>query len=80
MNNISERVSTSYDIVGHPQQASKPVEEGRHYKVLAYTDWADSLIPTVIKWNHGEVDNFTNPEKSRQNQAKAKEHEETETE
>lgn len=68
---ISERVSTSYDILGHPQQASKPVEEGRHYKVLAYTDWADSFIPTVIEWNHGEVDSFTDPEKSRQNQAKA---------
>lgn len=68
---ISERVSTSYDILGHPQQVSKPVEEGRHYKVLAYTDWADSFIPTVIEWNHGEVDDFTDPEKSRQNQAKA---------
>ena len=71
MSDISERVSTSYDIVGHPQQASKPVEEGKHYTVLAYTDWADSLIPTVIRWNHGEVDSFEDPEKSRRNQAKA---------
>ena len=71
MSEISKRVSTSYDIVGHPQQALKPVEEGRHYTVLAYTDWADSFIPTVIKWNHGEVDSFTDREKSRQSQQKA---------
>lgn len=68
---ITERVSTSYDIIGHPQQASKPVEEGRHYEVLAYTDWADSMIPTVVKWRHGEIDDFTSPEKSRQNRATA---------
>ena len=71
MSEISESVSTSYDIVGHPQQASKPVEEGKHYTVLAYTNWADSFIPTVIKWNHGEVDSFTDPEKSRQSQRRA---------
>ena len=71
MSDISERVSTSQDIVGHPQQAYRPVEEGKHYTVLAYTDWADSMIPTVIKWNHGETDDFTDHEKSLRNKAKA---------
>lgn len=71
METLNERVKTSYEIIGHPQQRPRPVEEGTHYEVLAYTDWADSLIPTVIEWCNGEVDDFTDPEKSRQNQAKA---------
>lgn len=49
----------------------RPVEEGKHYKVLAYTDWADQFIPTVIKWSHGEIDDFTDPQKSRENLDKA---------
>jgi len=75
VSDINERVSTSYDVLGHPQQTSKPVEEGKHYTVLAYTDWADSFIPTVVKWSHGEVDSFTDPAKSRENRNRALENE-----
>jgi len=71
METLNERVKTSYEVIGHPQQRTRPVEEGKHYTVLAYTDWADSFIPTMIRWNHGELDDFTDLEKSRQNQAKA---------
>jgi len=64
---VGKRVDVSYDVLGHPQQVSKPAEEGKHYTVLAYTDWADQFIPTVIKWNHGEVDDLTNLAKSQEN-------------
>jgi len=71
---IGDRIDVSYDVLGHPQQREKPVEEGNHYTVLAYTDWADQFIPTVIKWNHGEIDNFTDRRLSVENRLKAIHH------
>ena len=71
---MGERINVSYDVLGHPQQASRPVEESKHYTVLAYTDWADTMVPTVVKWNHGEVDDLTNPGKSLLNQSRAIQH------
>ncbi|MFH2111684.1 MAG: hypothetical protein ABIJ47_10555 [Candidatus Bathyarchaeota archaeon] len=71
---VGKRIDVSYDVIGHPQQRDKPVEEGKHYKTLAYTDWADTFVPTVIQWNHGAVDSFTDPAKSRENQRKALQH------
>jgi len=68
---VTNRVDTSYKVLGHPYQTTKPVNEGKHYTVLAYTDWADTFVPTLIKWNHGEIDNLTNLNKSRINQQKA---------
>lgn len=68
---VGKRIDVSYDVLGHPQQAKKPVEEGEHYEVLAYTDWGDALVPTVVKWSHGAVDSFTDPAKSREYQRKA---------
>jgi DNA-directed RNA polymerase subunit RPC12/RpoP len=67
-------------VLGHPQQVSRPAEEGKHYTVLAYTDWADQFIPTVIQWNHGEVDDLSDMAKSKKNLEKsylhlAKQHE-----
>ncbi|QCC48113.1 hypothetical protein [Halobellus limi] len=37
------------------------IEEGVHYDVLAYTDWADLFIPTVVRWVNGETDMFKDP-------------------
>ena len=71
---MGKRIDISYDVLGHPQQASRPVEEGKHYTVLAYTDWADTLVPTVVKWSHGEVDSFTDPQKSLLNRSRAIQH------
>lgn len=71
---VGKRVNVSYDVLGHPYHRTKPVEEGKHYTVLAYTDWADTFVPTVIQWNHGEVDSFTNPGKSLLNQSRAIQH------
>jgi DNA-directed RNA polymerase subunit RPC12/RpoP len=68
---VSKRVDVSYEVLGHPQSASKGAEEGKHYTVLAYTDWADQFIPTIIQWNHGEVDDLTDLAKSRMNHEKA---------
>jgi len=69
---VSDRVDVSYDVLGHPQAARRPLaREGTHYEVLAYTDWADRFIPTVIKWNHGAVDYLTNKNVSRQHRDKA---------
>ena len=61
-------------MLGHPYHSTKPVEEGKHYTVLAYTDWADTFVPTVVKWNHGEVDDLTSPEKSLLNRSRAIRH------
>ena len=68
---VGKRVDTSYKVLGHPQQVTRPAMEGKHYTVLAYTDWADQFIPTVIKWNHGAIDNLTNLSKSRKNLEKS---------
>ncbi|MFH2109894.1 MAG: hypothetical protein ABIJ47_01395 [Candidatus Bathyarchaeota archaeon] len=71
---VGERINVSYDVLGHPYHRTKPVEEDKHYTVLAYTDWADTFVPTVIKWSHGEVDDFTNPGKSLLNRSRAIQH------
>ena len=71
---VGNRVRTSYEVLGHPQSTIKPAREGVHYKVLAYTDWGDQFIPTVIQWNHGEVDDLTDLGKSRKNLEKARKH------
>ena len=71
---VGKRIDVSYDVLGHPYHRVKPVEEAKHYETLAYTDWGDTFVPTVIKWNHGEVDSFTDLRKSRENQAKALQH------
>ena len=68
---VGKRIDVAYDAIGHPQQLRRPVEEGRHYTTLAYTDWADSFVPTVVKWNHGAVDDFSDRARSMENQAKA---------
>jgi len=68
---VGKRVDVSYEVLGHPQQVSRPAEEGKHYTVLAYTDWADQFIPTVIQWNHGEVDDLSDMAKSRKNLEKS---------
>lgn len=79
------RVENSNDILGHQhyragpdefreQNRDKlPVEEGVHFKSLAHTHWSDYLVPTVVKWAHGEVDSFSDAEVSRENRRKAKE-------
>lgn len=71
---VSDRINVSYDVLGHPYHREKPVEEGKHYETLAYTDWGDTFVPTVIKWNHGAVDSFSDLRKSRENQRKAIQH------
>ncbi len=40
------------------------MKEDVDYKVLAYSDWGDMLIPTIVKWSNGEVDDFTSATKS----------------
>lgn len=71
---VGKRVNTSYEVLGHPQSTYKPADEGVHYKVLAYTDWADQFIPTMIQWNHGEVDDLTDKDRSEMNRLKAVQH------
>jgi len=68
---IADRIEVSNEVIGHPLQRTLPVEEGNHYTVLAYTDWGDLFIPTIVKWNDGTVDNFSNITKSRANRKKS---------
>ena len=55
----------------HQGQAVGELEEGKHFTTLAYSDLADTFVPTIVKWNHGAVDDFTNRERSQRNQVKA---------
>jgi len=71
---LGKRVNVSEDVLGHPFSARKPVKEGVHYEVLAYTDWADTFVPTMVRWNHGALDDFRNPAQSRLNQRRALEY------
>ena len=72
MADIGLRVQTSYDVLGHPQSSYKSAIEGTHFEVLAYTDWADQFVPTVVKWNTGVVDDFRDARESRFNAMDAK--------
>ena len=67
---MAGRVHTAKENGMHPQ-VSSDVEEGTHYKVLAYTDWADQFIPTVVEWANGELDSFIDPAVSRNNRREA---------
>lgn len=40
------------------------LKESRDFTVLAYSDYADTLVPTIIKWNNGETDDFRSRGKS----------------
>lgn len=84
-----ERVRNSIDIIGHQhtigmlhsnnKQKRKnakeklPVIEGEHYIVLSSTLSGDYHQPTTIKWINGEVDSFTDKEKSLKNRKESKE-------
>lgn len=83
----ADRVSVSKRILGHAHTitwansdmdgadtaaAKLPVQEGTHYEVLASTLWGDYHVPTVIKWNHGEVDDLADYQQSYCWRARAK--------
>ena len=63
---IAGRIHNAKAAGMHPMMASD-VSEGKHYEVLAYTDWADLFIPTVVKWANGEIDRFNDPAVTRNN-------------
>lgn len=85
MSNTATRVRNANDVLGHQQYRAGPdewtekhsdklpVEEGVHFTTLAYTDWGDLLIPTVVEWAHGELDTFNDKSESLKNREKAKE-------
>jgi len=45
----------------------RDLEEGEHYTVIAYTDWADVFVPTLIRWDNGTVDNLSDRQESIEN-------------
>jgi len=58
---LRERVRVAKQLGMHPQVAGddefRGLEEGTHYDVVAYTDWGDQFVPTVVEWSHnGTVD------------------------
>lgn len=63
---IAGRIHNAKAVGMHPMMQSD-VSEGEHYEVLAYTDWADLFIPTVVRWANGEVDRFNDPAVTRSN-------------
>ncbi len=75
---VRERALTAIEVLGPPSDHRKPdveppVRVGVHFKVQAYTEVGQDLVPTEVLWRHGEVDRFTNPEISQQNRCRAKE-------
>lgn len=68
MSEVSDRVSTAREAGMHPMDGPWDVTEGEHYTVVAYTDWCDLFVPTIVRWDlgdHEKVDNFTDPERTR---------------
>jgi len=63
---VGSRVSMG-DRIDVSAQALLGMKEGVDYNVLAYTDWADMFIPTIVKWSDGSVDDFSSPAKSMAN-------------
>lgn len=46
---VRDRVRNARELGLGPMQSGRYVE-GEHYDVLAYTDWADLFVPTVVRW------------------------------
>lgn len=71
----ADRVSLAKEIGLHPHLGPHDINEGEHYSVVTYTDWADYFVPTAVRWVHtDEVDDLTDPELSRENKREAKAH------
>jgi len=70
MDELRDRIEVAKNLGLHPLVGSD-LEEGTHYTVLAYTDWADLFIPTIVKWRHGPTDDLTDPETSKQHKQQA---------
>jgi len=68
---MSDRITNLRDVLGNVPYGSSNAKQGIHYKELASSLWADEYLPTVIEWNHGAVDDFTDRDKSFENYKKA---------
>lgn len=69
---MRDRVKVAKEVGFHPLIApATTVVEGTHYKVLAYTDWADMFVPTVVEWANGETDRLTSREATLRNRDEA---------
>jgi hypothetical protein len=69
MSELADRVSLARRLGMHPHDTGdaefERLQEGTHYDVVAYTDWADYFVPTVVQWAHSNhVDQLTDPERS----------------
>jgi len=69
MSEMADRVGVAKRLGMHPQVSGdiefSRLEEGVHYEVVAYTDWCDQFVPTVVCWHHtGDVDWLDDPEAS----------------
>lgn len=68
---IADRIDVARAIGLHPLQQDDTLKEGTHYTVLAYTDWTDLFIPTLIKWRHGPTDDLTDLQTSERHKQQA---------
>lgn len=65
---VAKRVENANNFVGsniYPARYDLGLKEGEHYEVLAYTDWGDTFVPTIVKWKTGEVDDFSDEKRTR---------------
>ena len=67
MDKVGDRVHLSREVLGSHYYRTRHFEEGKDFSTLAFTDWADDFVPTVIKWEHGAVDSFDNKVKTLKN-------------
>jgi hypothetical protein len=66
------RVRASIEVLGHPFAEQRPVSEGEHSEVVAYTDYADVFVPPMIKWADSRLDTFTDADASKWNRSVAR--------
>ena len=69
---VGDRVHNARAVIGSPYcKGDYPVKEGKHFTVLAYTDWADDFVPTVVAWKMKDgttiPDNFSDLKQSKKN-------------
>jgi len=77
MDNHRQRSKNSIKVLGNKQPREtgpKGVKEGEHYDCLAYSDFLDMFIPTMVVWfidGQEVTDNFEDLEKSKELRDKA---------
>lgn len=69
MSDMADRISVAKRLGMHPHLTGDAefsgLTEGKHYEVVAYTDWSDYFVPTLVQWQHtNHADDLSEREQS----------------